>query len=139
MSASRTDLSAEIAHLCHSFLLEDSDAQGWAFAYPDESEWESPDCDVMSRRFLAFVREEGFDGYLVCAESVDEGEHWFAVIETPEEPSIAVDWTARQFHNAGHPAPPTDPALIACPLIFDWPGAYPLDVVEFQHTAARSA
>lgn len=132
MSASFTELCTGIAHLCDTFLLKDPDAQGWAFLYPDESDWESPDCDVMSARFLAFARSEGYDGYLVHAESVDEGDHWFAVVASPGHADVAVDWTARQFHNAGQPAPPTDPRRISCPLVFDWPSTYPLTVVDFQ-------
>ncbi|WP_311245295.1 MULTISPECIES: hypothetical protein [unclassified Microbacterium] len=132
MSASSADAAADIAHLCDLFLFEDLDAQGWAFLYPDESEWESPDCDIMSRRFLELARREGLDGELVHVTSVDEGPHWFAVLADSRGVSIAVDWTARQFYNAGYPASPTDPELIPCPLIFAWPGAYPLAVVEFE-------
>ena len=131
-------ITPEVAGLCTGFLQADSDAHGWASVYPDESEWESPDCDVMSERFLRHAKAEGFDGFLVHAESTDEGQHWFTVVSGPESArAVAVDWTARQFHNAGHPAPPTDPALIPCPLTFDWPGPYPIDVVEFQ-TAVRA-
>ncbi len=122
--------------LCHLFVSTDRDAAGWAFEYPDEEGWESPDCDVMSARFLTHARQHGVDGFLVRAESIDEGQHWFTVITDPDTGALrAVDWTARQFHNAGHPAPPTDPYLIECPLIFDWePEAptYPLEVVQFQ-------
>jgi len=127
---------SDIAHLCRRFLLEDPDAQGWAFLYPDEEHWESPDCDVMSRRFIDLARSEGFDAHLVHASSIDEGDHWFAVIQlSGGTAAIAVDWTAKQFYTAGHPAPPTDPDLIPCPLVFRWPGRYPLDVVEFELTA----
>lgn len=135
MSATRPDADdlSLIAHLCEQFLSTDCDAQGWAFLYPDESGWESPDCDVMSRRFLLHVQDAGFDGRLVRALSADEGEHWFTIIGAPgAEHVVAVDWTARQFYNAGHPSPPTDPLLISCPLVFDWPGAYPLEVVSFE-------
>ena len=126
-----------IAGLCTGFLQADTDARGWASVYPDESEWESPDCDVMSERFLRHAKAEWFDGFLVHAESTDEGQHWFTVVLDPASArAVAVDWTARQFHNAGHPAPPSDPALIPCPLVFDWPGPYPIDVVEFQTATA---
>jgi len=138
MNASPADVAASIAHLCDLFLLEDLDAQGWAFLYPDESEWESPDCDVMSERFLVVARREGYDGHLVRVDSVDEGPHWFTVITLPDHDGrVAVDWTARQFHNAGHPAPPIDPRSIACPLVFAWPGRYPLSVVSFGVQSAQ--
>ena len=91
----------------------------------------------MRERFLRHAKAEGFDGFLVHAESTDEGQHWFTVVLAPASGlAFAVDWTARQFHNAGHPAPPTDPALIPCPLVFDWPSPYPIDVVEFQTATA---
>lgn len=131
MSASSTDLRATVAHLCHQFLSEDLDAQGWAFLFPDESQWESPDCDEMSRRFIELAQQSGVDGHLVHLESLDEGSHWLAVLTSRSGEQVAVDWTARQFFNAGHPAPATDPRLIPCPLVFDWPGTYPLPVVTF--------
>lgn len=138
MNASPADVAASIAHLCDLFLHEDLDARGWAFLYPDESEWESPDCDVMSERFLRLARREGYDGHLIRADSVDEGRHWFTVITFPGRVGgVAVDWTARQFHNAGHPAPPIDPLRIACPLVFTWPGRYPLSTVSFEDHAAE--
>lgn len=134
------DISAEVVALCTRFLESDRDATGWASLYPDETHWESPDCDVMSDRFLGFAHEAGFAGFLVHADSLDEGRHWFAVISgSGSEPDVAVDWTARQFWNAGHPSPPTDPELIPCPLVFEWPSRYPLDVVEFQMTALSNA
>lgn len=133
MSASSTDAPADIARLCDLFLHEDLDAQGWAFLYPDETEWESPDCDVMSARFLELARREGHSGHLVHAISADEGPHWFAVISSSDSGrDVAVDWTAPQFFNAGYPGPPVDPASIPCPLVFDWPGVYPLKVVTFD-------
>lgn len=134
------DISPGVVALCTRFLESDRDALGWKFAYPDETQWESPDCDVMSDRFLRFARETGRDGFVVRVESVDEGPHWFTVISgIGSEPDAAVDWTARQFWNAGHPAPPTDPLLIPCPLVFEWPGRYPLAVVEFQIPAHSDA
>ncbi len=135
MSGSLPDATSQhtIAHLCRRFLTEDPDAWGWAFLYPDEDEWESPDCDVMSARFLDLARSAGVDGHIVRADSLDEGSHWFAVVTDPHSgQQFAVDWTARQFHNAGHPLPPTDPELITCPLVFEWPAVYPLDVVHFD-------
>ena len=100
-------ITPELAGLCTGFLRADPDARGWASVYPDESEWESPDCDVMSERFLSHAKAEGFDGFSVRAESTDEGQHWFAVVLDPASGrAVAVYWTARQFHNAGHPAPP---------------------------------
>ncbi|ROR76026.1 hypothetical protein SAMN06295974_3828 [Plantibacter flavus] len=139
MSRSEPAGSVEIAHLCTQFLANDRDAQGWAFLYPNEESWESPDCDEMSERFLRFARELGFDGVLVRAESAAEGEHWFTVVQPAHagEP-VAIDWTARQFHNAGHPAPPTDPLLIPCPLVFPWPSDYPLDIVDFKRMGQAS-
>lgn len=134
---SSAEFSTTIAHLCSQFLHEDLDALGWAFLFPDESEWESPDCDVMSERFVDLARREGVAGQLVHVSSVDDGSHWFAVLADGRGTSIAVDWTARQFYNAGHPAPPTDPELIPCPLIFEWPGTYPLAVVEFELVIAE--
>ena len=126
-----------VAELCEQFLNSDRDAFGWTSLYPDESQWESPDCDVMSQRFMHFARERGFDGFLVKAETLDEGHHWFAVLAGDDQRQIAVDWTARQFWNAGHPVPTTDPALIPCPLVFEWPGQYPLEVVEFVSMTVR--
>ncbi|MET0885678.1 MAG: hypothetical protein ABWX92_04435 [Mycetocola sp.] len=132
--------NSELSDLCARFLEVDRDARGWASLYPDESEWESPDCDEMSERFLRFAHVAGVPGFLVRAESIDEGQHWFAVVQLPgSEQPLAVDWTARQFHNAGFPLPPTDPALIPCPLVFEWPGRYPLDVVEFQSLTPSEA
>lgn len=126
-----------LAEISTRFVETDRDAFGWMHWFPDEMDWESPDCDIMSERFLALAQSEGFDGFLVRADSADEGQHWFAVINCPESgKSVAVDWTARQFYNAGHPAPPTDPELIPCPLVFDWPGQYPLDVVHFETMVA---
>ena len=133
---SAADAHPQIAHLCDRFLHEDLDAQGWAFLYPDESAWESPDCDEMSRRFLQLARAEGLDGYLIRAESLDEGSHWFTVLalsgSADATDMVAVDWTARQFYNADHPRVPADPGSIPCPLVFDWPGPYPLDRVSFH-------
>lgn len=135
-----TFTTPEATDLCARFLEADRDALGWLHLYPDESEWESPDCDVMSERFIHFSHAAGIPGFIVRAESIDEGPHWFAVIQLPgSEQQLAVDWTARQFHNAGFPAPPTDPALIPCPLVFEWPGRYPLDVVEFQSLTLSQA
>jgi hypothetical protein len=129
----QTTNSPEIDQLCQRFLDSDHDALGWASLYPDESNWESPDCDVMSERFLSMARASGLGGFLVRAESLDEGVHWFVVISGDDpRPDVAVDWTAKQFWNAGFPAPATDPSLIPCPLVFEWPGHYPLDIVEFQ-------
>lgn len=133
MSASLANAPADIARLCDLFLHEDTDAQGRAFLYPDESEGDSPDCDEMSARFLDVARREGYTGYIVHAISVDEGPHWCAVVSSPDgDRDIAVDWTAPQFFNAGFPEPPVDPASIPCPLIFDWPGEYPLAAVAIE-------
>jgi hypothetical protein len=128
-----------VDELCAHFTAEDSDARGWALLYPDESEWESPDCDVMSERFLAAAQAAGFDGHLVRADSDVEGQHWFAVITAPgnNEQPFAVDWTARQFYNV--PQPAIDPALIPCPLVFQWSGTYPLDLIEFESMARSDA
>jgi hypothetical protein len=124
-------ISPALAELCTRFAAYDLDADGWQNLFPDESDWESPDCDVMSARFLVFAQKAGFEGFLMRADSADEGQHWFTVIHDREH-AVAVDWTARQFYNAGYPAAPTDPLLIPCPLVFGWPGVYPLKVVEFQ-------
>ena len=128
-----------IDELCTLFMAADADADGWAHLYPAEEHWESPDCDVMSARFLTFARAHGHDGHLIHATSIDEGDHWWCVLTTA---GVAVDWTAKQLYNAGHPAPPTDPDLIPCPLTFLWPGTYPLDVVQFdtvtEHPACRA-
>ena len=124
-------VSGTVESLSSRFLDSNQDARGWKFLFPDESDWESPDCDVMSEQFLAFAQAEGFVGHLVRVDSVDEGQHWFTVVTVAGE-TIAFDWTARQFYNAGYPAPSTDPALIPCPLVFVWPGSYPLDVVDFS-------
>jgi hypothetical protein len=126
--------AAAIAGLCARFIRTDRDAWGWAFLYPDESAWESPDCDVMSERFLRLAEAYSFAGFLVRAESHDDDRHWFTVVTEPGDPAsgIAVDWTARQFYNAVWMAAPTDPALIACPLLFGWPGRYPLGTDAFE-------
>lgn len=117
-----------------AFLDSDADAHGWSFIFPDESEWESPDCDLMSARFLELARTRGFAGHLIRADSDAEGQHWFAVIREPgSEREIAVDWTARQFYNVRQPA--DDPASIPCPLVFEWRHQYPLGVVEFESMA----
>ena len=85
----------ELAELIQLFLDTDPDAYGWAYVYPDESIWESPDCDVMSARFLRLAQSQGFGGFLIRAESIDEGPHWFAVIEGHTlTQQVAVDWTA---------------------------------------------
>lgn len=125
-------MTDDVAALCSAFMAADVDARRWATLYPDESEWESPDCDEMAGRFLHFAKAAGAEGHLYRLDSVDEGPHWVAVLESDLGADVAVDWTARQFHNAGYPAPPTEPSLIPCPLVFDWPGRYPLDVVTFQ-------
>jgi hypothetical protein len=127
-----------LGELCTSFLVEDPDARGWAFLYPDESEWESPDCDVMSERFLRKAIEDGYTGFLVRADSSAEGQHWFAVVTAPgADRAFAVDWTARQFYNVCQP--PSDPALIPCPLVFEWPGVYPLEVIDFESMLQSAA
>lgn len=128
----------DLADLCTLFVATDTDAYGWKHVFPDESDWESPDCDVMSEKFLALAQAEGFDGFLIRADSIDDGQHWFAVIRGLSGADTAVDWTARQFHNAGYPAAATDPDLIPCPLVFDWPAVYPLGVVEFQTMVASN-
>lgn len=127
-----------LGELLLEFLNLDADARGWAFLFPDESEWESPDCDVMSERFLELARTRGFAGHLIRADSAAEGQHWFAVVHEPgSELEIAVDWTARQFYNV--PQPAADPARIPCPLVFEWQHRYPLDVIEFESMVPSAA
>jgi hypothetical protein len=110
------------------FIDSDPDAASWG-SEPEEFA-EAPDCDVMAERFVEFAKADGYEAEVVeCDVSavyescVDK--HWFAVVD-----GIGVDWTARQFHNVQ--GQPLDYSQIPCPLLFVWPGPYPIPTLTLE-------
>ena len=117
------------AVLIEKFRRANKDARDWERAGRVSHEF--PDCDVMSRAFTAFARAEGYgaDTIKVGPPSPEPwyGDHWFTVID-----GIGIDWTARQFYNVAEDMTEwIDPIHIPVPLIFAWPGEFPVPGVTF--------
>ena len=114
--------------MCLAFLAQDDDAKAWG-ATPDEFD-DAPDCDVMAERFVRFATTHGLTANVVRVkiEATFDGctdLHWFAVVE-----GVGFDWTARQFHNVE--GMDLDHSEIPCPLLFLWPGPYPLPTITAE-------
>lgn len=115
----------DIRHLtaaAHAYVGLDADALSWAHYGPgSEDEGDLPDCDVMSARL---ARHLGAGRVVMLDE--DEplaGRHWVAVFDT-DDGAVAVDLTARQFHNVDGFEVPV--ATIPCPLVYRFDGGHPL-------------
>lgn len=114
--------------LCMAFLDQDDDAKAWG-STPEEFT-DAPDCDVMAKRFAHFAETNGHPAEVVQVNVHAEFEgctdiHLFTVID-----GVAVDWTARQFHNVE--GVNLDASEIPSPLLFLWPGPYPLPTITVQ-------
>lgn len=101
----------------------------------------SEDCDVLSDAFTAYCHARGLEAETVCVKMSSPLEamldiHYFNVVtfadrfarssvSAPHDVvTLAIDWTARQFYNCdGMPLNIDD---IDFPLVFAWPGDYPL-------------
>ena len=110
------------------FLEQDDDAKLWG-GTPEEFT-NAPDCNVLAERFAWWVMAnygKSADVVVVdmvaATDDIGGGPHWFTVID-----GVAFDWTARQFHNVlGMPLAYDE---IPSPLLFLWPGPYPLPMLE---------
>lgn len=117
--------------ICLTFLEQDDDAKSWG-GEPDDFA-DAPDCNVMAKRFDRFVMIEyglSADAVKVKIEARDDSctdLHWFTVIDGM---GVAVDWTARQFHNVQ--GMDLDVSEIPSPLLFLWPGPYPLPTITAE-------
>lgn len=112
-----------LPNLINRFIKESDDAKAWGGTPNDFTN--AADCDVMSIRFQDFLRGNGIEARVVKAKVFAPHDdmtdvHYFVVTDT----GLAFDWTARQFYNLdGFPLDYDD---IPCPLLFAWPGTYPL-------------
>lgn len=107
--------------LLQEFLHATPDAQMWL----EDDFSEAPDCDVIAHLFLGWALGSGIlaQNVTVRMNSPYEAtldEHVFTVLDN----GTAIDWTARQFHNCE--GMPLEADQIPVPLIFLWPGDYPL-------------
>lgn len=96
----------------------------------------SEDCDVLSDAFAAYCRARGLTAETVQVTMSSPLEtmldiHYFTVVTfgpaggcSDDGVRLAIDFTARQFHNCG--GMPLDILDIDFPLMFAWPGDYPL-------------
>lgn len=116
-----------IAKLINEFLDKDAEVYAWG-SYPEDFA-DAPDCDIMADRFKEFLALRGVESRAICVRvgSDDITDlHWFTVTED----GLGVDFTARQFHNVRGQS--LDYDQIPCPLIFLWPGHYPLPGLEME-------
>lgn len=133
----------KFSRLINAFAVSDQDARYWqragrlnmtgkgVNALGETATIEFPDCDVMTRRFTTFARALGYDAVTVVAGPPEPqpwyDKHWFTVIE-----GCAIDWTARQFYNVAHDrADWFKPTELPTPLLFAWPGDYPVPGMAF--------
>lgn len=114
------------------FLDEDEDARRWGGTRDDFAD--APDCDVMADRFANWLGEQGIISGVASVRMSSPyehtlGEHYFTVVR-----GIAVDWTARQFYNVRGATSliVNDESEIPCPLLFVWPGPYPLPTLNAE-------
>ena len=132
-------LPAHVREVVDTFLAANPDAALWArWAGTDPDDAETADCDVLSEAFVAHAAAAGVQARLVHVEPPTPqpwySHHWFAVVETAEG-EVAIDFTARQFHNVDDDMDAwTDPTLIEVPEVFAWPGPYPVAGVRFDET-----
>jgi hypothetical protein len=118
------------------FLEEDDDAKLWGGAREDFEN--APDCDVMAYRFANWLNDHSGIATVVKVEMSSPfdsilGEHYFTVVD-----GIAIDWTARQFYNVEGRDTwniVEDESEIPCPLLFVWPGTYPLPTLTAREIA----
>lgn len=120
----------DVRALVADFVLLNPIADPWADAELEDSE----DCDVVSSAFTAHCLARGAEAFTVRVEMTSPfeailGEHYFTVLGV----GVAVDFTARQFHNVE--GVHLDIEEIPFPLVFLWPGDYPLSTL----TATRAA
>lgn len=115
------------------FVEQDPDVSDWWGGTPEEFA-EAPDCDVIATRFANYLADHGIVSRVVKVtmhSPYDDmlGDHYFTVIQ-----GIAVDWTARQFHNVfvSPAGDRLDVDQIPSPLLFLWPGPYPLPTLVAQ-------
>lgn len=126
--------------LLMEFLDEDDDAKAWGGLRDDFVD--APDCDVMADRFANWLGARGIVAGVATVQMSSPyesvlGTHYFTVVH-----GIAVDWTARQFYNVRGPSFAIDAlhgkeryivqdeSEIPSPLLFVWPGPYPLPTLE---------
>lgn len=117
---------AELAHLLEQFAQHDPGVDLWRNYPANIGDTDPPDCSDMSYRFAEFCTQRSVPARTVFVRPPDPepwyDDHWFVVVG-----DIAVDWTARQFYNcADDTGNWLNPDDIACPLLFEWPGTYPV-------------
>lgn len=123
-------MMSTLAALVAAFVEESVFAQPWRDLDFEESE----DCDVVTAAFVAYASERGLDVEAVKVEMTSPlesmlGEHWFALVD-----GVAIDFTARQFHNVA--GMPLSAAQIPIPLVFLWPGEYPLPTLTAEEVTS---
>lgn len=111
----------DVRQLVTDFILLSELADPWADAELEDSE----DCNVLAAAFTIHCQARDVDAVTVRVEMSHAsesmlGQHFFTVLPG----GVAVDFTARQFHNVTDM--PLDVDEIAFPLVFLWPGAFPL-------------
>lgn len=126
----------DLVKLLHDFELLTPEADLWLDAEADDL-GEAEDCDVLSDLFATHCRDRGVDARVVAVEMRSEHEsmldvHYVTVLGPAPIAGLAVDWTARQFHNAA--GVNLDVAEIPCPLVFPFPGPYPLPTLTAEVT-----
>ena len=126
-----------IATLTRAFEALDADAARWTMHPDGDFDVELPDCDVMAKRYTAFAIERGHNARTVeCHPPQPEpwyDGHWFTVID-----GQAIDWTARQFYNVADDSDEwLDPNDIPTPLVFAWPGHYPIAGMHLIETGGK--
>jgi hypothetical protein len=125
--------------LIASFAATNALARAWidsSFGNMPDSE---ADCNLVSEAFIVHAAAHGVTARLVHVRppTIDPwySDHWFVEIN-----GTGIDWSARQFYNVNEDEEAwLDPTEIPVPLLFPWPGEYPLDIVQFTEvTNARS-
>jgi hypothetical protein len=112
--------------IVNEFFINDADARDWT-SNPDTFR-EAPDCDVMAGRFLRHLMLRGISARVVqvkvTADDPMTDVHYFTVIDD----GVAFDFTARQFYSLD--GMPLTYDEIPCPLVFLYPGPYPLPTIH---------
>ncbi|MCC3292612.1 hypothetical protein [Arthrobacter sp. zg-Y1110] len=127
------DPEAETAQLLAGFTGTDPRLDIWR-RYPDitEDEDEATDdwaCGEVSAQFADYARSEGWDAEVVEAQADDPWADLHVWVQLRRDGrTVAVDWTARQYHNLKELS--RDPKVLAAPWPLTWdpdqdPGEHP--------------
>ncbi|MFF2678059.1 hypothetical protein ACFVRT_15920 [Arthrobacter koreensis] len=123
---------ADDAALLEGFTCTDARLDIWR-RYPDisEEEDEATDdwaCGEVSGQFAAYAREQGWDADVVTAQADHPmaDEHVWVHLHRGGR-TIAVDWTARQYHNLNEIS--WDPKVLSAP----WPLTWNPDTAPNEH------